>query len=756
MMVENPLAAAQQLLNTSPVAAAIVDKSFNPIWYNNSYHDRFRPFRSVDDLLGSLLTLDSDDSTLFMFKKIFIPIHVRYNPTGENLYLTKFPIFKGEKFIISLVDPKQWSDDYSYSDEFFREAFLMTPNPIVLFSFNTGKIKYQNSAFSKICSMPSEHIINMFLVDLFPDAKGTIEEYLARPEPYVKPFILNAIQADNNGIVLEISPFVFNENGNVMVVFNMQDITKHMTNNMDVITDEVHEYDFITKAMTDAVIVTEDKKIIKINDNTCKFWGYAENELVGAHVSFLFQEGKPNLTTSDGFYTEPFVGVRKDGSTFEGQKISRVFFIDSSHLLVNVLHPLGYLPDLNQGHSSSSAVSGKSGFDKKVLDYQPNLIAVYDRNDNVISCNKAMLDFFKCDSFRDFQDKYSEINKFFIDKTWPFLTSKAGKRWFTIPAENKSKEYKVAMSDTSDSGAEKVFIVKSSVIQDEDASYVVSFSDITDTMQTTLAVKDANSLLLDKNIDVMGELKASEELLVQQQKLASMGEMLSVITHQWKQPLNAVGILTQQIALLSDACMECPGKKELAELTVSILEHISFMSETADNFKDFLKSGMVGDDFVINATINATIKILSGAFKQDNISIYVEEQEGCGPITVKGNKNDLSQVVINVVSNAKDAILLKRKASQSGVEGKIRITLLTPENNVAEIRIEDNGVGIPQDVLPKIFDRYFSTKGIDGTGIGMYISKILIDKLGGTVQCGNREDGAYIHIRLPVVDNKTI
>lgn len=752
MMVENPLAAAQQLLNTSPVAAAIVDKSFNPIWYNNSYLDRFRPFRSIDDLLSSLLTVDADDSTLFMFKKIFIPINVRYNPTGENFYLTKFPIFKGEKFIVSLVDPKQWADDSSYSDEFFREAFLMTPNPIVLFSFNTGKIKYQNAAFSKICSMPSEHIINMLLADLFPDAKGTIEEYLSRPEPYVKPFILNAMQADNKGIVLEISPFVFKENGNVMVVFNMQDITKHMSNNMDVITDEAEAFDFIAKAMTDAVIVTEDKKIIKINDNACKFWGYTENELVGTHVSFLLQEGKPNLKSSEGFYTESFVGVRKDGSTFEGEKVSKAYFIGSSHVLVNVLHPLTYIPDINK----SADIAGKSNFDKKVFDYQPNLIVVYDNNDSVISCNKAMLDFFKCDSFSDFKSKYNEINNFFIDKTWPFLTSKAGKKWFAIPAENKSKEYKVAMKDLSDSGAEKVFVVKSSIIQDEEVSYVVSFSDITDTMETTLAVKDANSLLLDKNTDVMDELQAREELLIQQQKLASMGEMLSVITHQWKQPLNAVGILTQQIAILSEACMDCPGKKELGELTSSILEHISFMSETADNFKDFLKIGMAGDDFVINNTIKSTIKILSGAFKKDNISIDFEEQDDCERLTVKGHKNDFSQVVMNIVSNSKDAILLKRNASQSKFEGKIKIILSRPEINVAEVRIEDNGIGIPEDAIPKIFDRYFSTKGNEGTGIGMYISKILIDKLGGTIHGGNKAVGAYIQIRLPIVDNKVV
>lgn len=753
-MIENPLAAAQQLLNTSPVAAVIVDKFFNPIWYNNAYQERFLSFSSIDDLFDSLLTVAPDDSTLFMFKKVFIPISVKYNPTGENLYLTKFPIFKGEKFIISMVYPKQWTDDYSYSDEFFKEAFLMTPNPIVLFGFNTGRIKYLNAAFARICSMPPEHITNMLLTDLFPDAKETIEEYLSRPEPYTKPFILNAVQVDNKAIVLEISPFVFNENGNVMVVFNVQDITKHMANQFDLISDESEGYELLLKSMTDAVIITEDKKIIKVNSRACKVWGYGENELVGTHISVLLHASKSTLKNSGGEAVESFIGIRKDGSTFEGDKISKIFFLDSSHILVNVFHPLTYIPSIDDANSDFQYA--KLGFDKKIMESQPNLIAVYDKEDNVIACNKAMLEFFKCESFIDFQRQHSELYNFFLDKKGPFLTSKSGKHWFAIPADNKAKEYKVAMVDVTDNGAEKIFVLKSSMIDDEEASYVVSFSDITDTIQTTMAVKDANSLILDKNTDVLIELRASEELLIQQQKLASMGEMLSVITHQWKQPLNAVGILTQQIAMLSETCGECAGKGELAELTSSILAHISFMSETADNFKDFLKGGMQGGDFVINKTIASTIKILSGAFKKDNIIIEFEAQQGCENLIINGHKNDLSQVVMNAVSNAKDAILIKRNAEQSKFEGAIKITLSKQGDNIVEVFIEDNGIGIPDEILPKIFDRYFSTKGKDGTGIGMYISKILIDKLGGTISCGNTEKGAYILLRLPAVDNNEV
>lgn len=747
-MSENDISTAQNHLNFSPVAAVITDKNFVPIWYNDSYQSRFEPFKNIEELLSSILFVDANDKDLFMFKKVFIPITVKHNKTGETFYLTKYPIFRGDKFIISLTAKNQWIDKYSYSDEFFRQAFLMTPKPIVLFSFGTGEIKYLNSAFSRICGMPAEHITNMSLINLFPEGRGILSEYLSRPEPYTKPFIINAVQTDNKSVALEVSPFVFNENGNVMVVFNVQDITKHMASQLEVINDDSEEYAVLSGAIENAVIVTEEKRIINVNEKACLLWGYDRNELIGNHVSILFQDGKIAYKATDNNAPIEFMGIRKGGAVFKGEKISKYLFTGSGHIMINVLWPHG-----NRGFQYESfSFAGEKGWGlaKKMLDYQPNLIIVYGKSNKVISCNKAMLDFFRCDEVEDFKKKYTDIYKLFIPCKGECLGPESGEGWFLVPLENPNKEYKVSLKEPFGAGAEKIFFVKSGKINDEEALYIVSFSDITETVQTTLAFKDANSLLIEKAENAEQELHVKEDLLIQQQKLASMGEMLGIITHQWKQPLNAIGILAQHIESIFEECGDIATKSEVGELTASIMEHISFMSETADNFKDFLNVNNRPAKFSIDKVVLQTIKILNGIFGKNDITIDYNFSEEKSGLTVYGYSNDLKQVIMNIATNAKDSIASKRAASGRHMPGKMSINLKLLDENKAELSVSDNGAGIPEKVLPRVFDRYFTTKAESGTGIGMYISKVIIDKIGGTIACENWEEGARIIMTLPV------
>lgn len=745
-MKDHSIATAQQLLNTSPVAAVITDRDFMPIWYNDSYKTRFEEFTSINQLMNEQLMLERGDSELFLFQKIFIPITVKYKKTGEIFHFTKYPIYNGDNFIVSLVAKSQWTDNSSYSDEFFKQAFLMTPSPIVLFSFFTGEIKYLNAAFSKICSMPPEHITNMTLENLFPDGKDTIIEYLARPEPYTKPFILNAIHLDGKAIVLEVSPFVFNENGNIMVVFNVQDVTKHMASQLDVINDDSEQYLFLSKSISDAVVITEGKKIINVNDKACRLWGYKKNELVGTYLSILFQDGKIDYKAADPLSPIPFVGVRKGGTVFAGEKVSKYFFNASGNVMVNILKPTEVSTDWDKNRNDSG------GFEKKVLDYQPNFIMVYDNCYNLISCNKAMLDFFKCASVSAFKDKYTDISKLFLDKQGSIITSKSGEHWFTLPIENPKIEYKATLEDIEGVG-EKIFFIKSVQIIDEEAPYIVSLSDITETVQATLAFKDANSLLVEKSDNVVHELQIKEELLVQQQKLASIGEMLSVITHQWKQPLNAIGILSQHIESISGECGSCDSKEEISDMTSSIMEHLNFISETTDNFRDFLKNSDKRLYLSLNSAIISTIKILNIIFKKNDIAIEYNCPKPDSEIRVFGHMNDFRQVIMNIVSNSKDAILERREKEKDNYQGKVSITLAKIDEEWITVGIRDNGSGISDEALDKMFDRDFTTKKNNGNGIGMYISKLIVDKIGGNIKCVNRKEGAEVVITLPIMVN---
>ncbi len=258
-------------------------------------------------------------------------------------------------------------------------------------------------------------------------------------------------------------------------------------------------------------------------------------------------------------------------------------------------------------------------------------------------------------------------------------------------------------------------------------------------------------------------MKLKDKLLIQQSKMASMGEMIGVIAHQWKQPLNAISIIAQD---LQDAFEY--GELDESYLTKSIgntMDQIKFMSQTVDDFRNFFLPGKEKVLFKINSAIRETISLILHQLQKKGISVYltctyegavkktsdhvVDKVCSCEPeLTYRGYSNEFKQVVLNIMDNGKDAILKKREKGAGDEEGVISIEL-TKEGDEIVVNIEDNGGGIPDDQLEKIFDPYFTTKEDKGTGIGLYMSKTIIEeKLGGAISVVNKGRGAMFSIRL--------
>lgn len=209
-----------------------------------------------------------------------------------------------------------------------------------------------------------------------------------------------------------------------------------------------------------------------------------------------------------------------------------------------------------------------------------------------------------------------------------------------------------------------------------------------------------------------------ERMLVHQNKLASMGEMIGNIAHQWRQPLTQLSGILIGLELFFEK-----GKLSKERLETKIQEaqeQIAYMSNTIDDFRNFFASGKEKTNFSIQNCVEKVLSLIHSSFKNNDINytLYVKEDS-----TVLGYENEISQVLLNILSNAKDA-LLQRKVSPS----YIYITISTKENK-ALIQIEDNAGGIDVEPIEKIFEPYFSTKhASSGTGIGLYMSKTIIEK----------------------------
>jgi C4-dicarboxylate-specific signal transduction histidine kinase len=235
-----------------------------------------------------------------------------------------------------------------------------------------------------------------------------------------------------------------------------------------------------------------------------------------------------------------------------------------------------------------------------------------------------------------------------------------------------------------------------------------------------------------------------ERLLIRQSRLAAMGEMMSAITHQWNQPLSVIATVasTLQMSLALDGKVE---NDDLEKQLTTIENSIAFMSQTMLDFKQYFKPQKHKDDFNVKAQIDSIIQMLSPVFMAKDIKAELDLDD---QLSVYGIASEFKQVILNIVANAKDAIIAR--AEDHAFEGKIVITSSQHDGNM-QLRIHDNGGGIPEGAVAQVFDDYFTTKEEKGTGIGLSMSKMIIEEqFDGSIAVANEGDGATFTITLPL------
>jgi C4-dicarboxylate-specific signal transduction histidine kinase len=256
---------------------------------------------------------------------------------------------------------------------------------------------------------------------------------------------------------------------------------------------------------------------------------------------------------------------------------------------------------------------------------------------------------------------------------------------------------------------------------------------------------ELNTVLEDRVKEQTDKAIEHERLLVQQSKMAAMGDMMGAIAHQWRQPLNALAITIQDIGLANDY-------NELTDdyIKSSILRcmnSIRFMSKTIDDFRDFFKPNKEMVNFEIKTVIDSTLSIVSAQLKSAGVKLEVSGDD----FTTFGYPSEMSQVILNLISNAKDAVLDTKQRNGDEYEGCIWIN--TRKNgNEGTVAVSDNGGGVPVHVIERVYEPYFTTKEQGkGTGIGLYMSKTIIDNhMNGRIEVVNNDIGAVFSIILPI------
>ncbi len=290
--------------------------------------------------------------------------------------------------------------------------------------------------------------------------------------------------------------------------------------------------------------------------------------------------------------------------------------------------------------------------------------------------------------------------------------------------KNRSENYEFKYFDENKN--RKIYLIKQETFKDKKSNIkgiVTIFTDIT------------------KEKEIAEEKQRNKQFIIQQSKLAEIGEVFSSIAHQWKSPLVEITAIAQELFYTKD----CQDIKEDDSFVSDIMKQVNYMTNTINDFQKFIMPSNSKTEFDVQEAIASLLEIISHNMKYNNIDIEINVHDGTNT-KILGYKNEFMQSILNIINNAKDAL-----KNNDYKNRKIYINIFEKLNKLF-ISIEDNAGGIDKKNIHKIFKPYYTTKD-DGHGIGLYMSKMIIeDKMGGKIFVQNLKDGAKFIIELDKIE----
>ncbi len=414
---------------------------------------------------------------------------------------------------------------------------------------------------------------------------------------------------------------------------------------------------------------------------------------------------------------------------YQGESILRTFaYILCAYTIVNIIFSVKFYKSFKYNNEL------KKKF-KILYDESIDGIALIKKH-KIIECNISLAKMFGYDSMEEFLDRnpsqYSPPSQ--IDGE--YSTRKMLKMLSMAHKQTTSFEW---LQNRKDGKAFWVEIVLTPVeINREKIIYGV-WRNIDNRKKAEAKIIDMNQNL-EKKVDLqLQDLLKKDQQLQQQSRLAQMGEMISMIAHQWRQPLAAISATSGAINLKSQ--LDKLDKDTAIELSTKISNYSQHLSSTIDDFRDFFKSNKEKREANYDEIIQSVLGIVEISITNKNIKIIKELNS---KDKFNSHPNELKQVILNLIKNAED-VLIEKEIKNPIIHIK---TYKQEDKNILEI--SDNGGGVPEKILSKIFDPYFSTKTKkDGTGLGLYMSKTIIEEhCQGTLEVYNNEDGAVFKITL--------
>lgn len=240
---------------------------------------------------------------------------------------------------------------------------------------------------------------------------------------------------------------------------------------------------------------------------------------------------------------------------------------------------------------------------------------------------------------------------------------------------------------------------------------------------------------------MVSERELERQALIQQSKMADLGNMMGAIAHQWGQPLTVIAITAEELLDMYEH--DELTAERVREIHDTLTNQVAFMSQTVRDFQDFFKPGTRPVTFDAVRAIGEVLELLRGQMMRAKITVVFQKAENAFTF---GFPSEFKQVILNILVNARDACVERQCTA-----ARIHVTLEADAGSY-RIRITDTAGGVPEHLLPdKLFELFVTTKGRQGTGIGLSLAKKILEKMHGTITARNNEVGAEFELIIPLL-----
>lgn len=700
----------------------------------NSYH---RGFQWSDDVLNGIESILYDtkvNSTVWYMDSKRISSDI-YNKELKDIY--KLQLSKSDYDLVVAID--------KFAYEFILQNYseLFTDEPIFFVGieqFSQSEVKKYNlqkkvsgllekRAVSDMVKMISKLIPNLKKLYIINDKSENGDD--------TDPFIKSAINDLNNKFEIEyirnstlddlkekFSTHVYNEAVFFIRFYNDKDGNLYRNNEIA----EMIDASKLPVFATDTLFIGKGSvggKLVPIKNLGEK----AGRDIVGMLEKSL---STPFTQTAEDFeYIFDFQKIKEfrlplnilaidyeyvnypEGFLDKNRQFVDFVFLMSPFLLFLIL---GLVHNLYLRIKNTKLLKQRMEFDKVLLNSIKNPIVWQDEKGEVVDSNSKFCDFMElsCPRVKGKKLKdYLSINPSdTICKTLePFINNTLEENKLVIKGkDNKEHTYLIDQTNYT----EDIFKTKGTV---------TIFTDIT------------------KETQALKEKRKHQEFIIQQSKLAEIGEVFSSIAHQWKTPLVEIATIAQERLYYDEGEVD----EENNDYVNDIMIQVKYMTETINSFQKFIMPSTQKIVFDIEESVKEMLEIIRHNMKYNYINVNVNVEENTN-LMILGYKNELMQTLLNIVNNAKESII-NQKSKDKLSQGIININIKNINNKV-QIDIEDNGSGIPEKYINQIFEAYFTTKN-DGHGIGLYMARLIIeDKIGGKISASNTNNGAKFTILL--------